>query len=118
MKKLETVIKKRFKKKINLLSLVDETGIKRYNEFYRCSRCTCQETETKKVRDRWMYKITLSETDLLKFKGESMGYAPLEKVKFLCPKHFEIEGVPEGFVEVGLPYFLSINITNKGIFSF
>lgn len=108
------------KKLINPISLVDETGVKNSKDVYICSKCK-KAVNLEKAREHgWHYKIKCSEKDMIYLDKNKMGYVHIKHVSYICAEHHQKLTQEEAieYVEIGLPYFLSVIGKKSGIFSF
>ena len=100
--------------------LVDETGLKNSREDYTCRACEKKVKSGHIQKKRWYYKIKVNETDLIHLEKNKIGYVSAEKVSYLCREDYSKLSKEEAieFVEIGLPYFISLINQKGGIFSF
>lgn len=101
------------------IDLVDETGVKNNKEPYCCEKCNKKIEFDKILKEGWYYKIKKKEAELIRLKNK-MGYVSIDDVTFLCKEDYHKLATDKvkDFVEVGLPYYISIIDKIGGIFSF
>lgn len=107
-------------KKIIPSQLIDETGQQNSIESYECFKCGNKESFNKIQYSGWYYKINCAENQLIYIKKKKLGFVEHDQVDYICPKHYRklTDLEKSKYVEVGLPYFLSIAIQSGGVFSF
>ncbi len=108
------------KKNINPNLLVDETGIKNLKEDYTCDLCNKKKPRNKIQSIGWYYKINKKEKDLIHLEKNKIGYVHIDNVTYICNEDYKKLTAEKAsdFVEIGLPYFISLDGQNGGIFSF
>ncbi|MBU1078439.1 MAG: hypothetical protein KKH98_14170 [Spirochaetes bacterium] len=107
-------------KKIDINYLVDETGLQNSRNPYECRRCKIKKNHDQVEKEKWYYQIKEKEKNLIYLKKDGIGYVPLDKVDYLCNRHFKSLNKKEAekFVQIGVPYFLTMIGKTGGIFSF
>lgn len=108
------------KKIINPNLLADETGVKNSMDDYICNVCGKKMHYSKIQCAEWYYKINAREKDLVYPGKNKIGYIPVRRIVYICNKHYKMlpKNRTSGFVEIGLPFFISRIGENGGIFSF
>ncbi len=108
------------RRRINISFLVNETGFQNSRNLYICKACKRRANSDQVEKEKWYYKINEKEENLVYLKKNGIGYVPFKKVVYICYKHYKIlsEKKASQFVQVGMPYFLSIIGKKGGILSF
>lgn len=108
------------RKRINISFLADETGFQNSRNLYICKTCKRRANLDQVKKEKWYYRINEKEENLIYLNKNGIGYVPLKKVIYICYKHYKFLSEREAsqFVQIGMPYFLSIIGKKGGILSF
>lgn len=105
---------------LNPSLLIDETGVKNSKTDYICSVCKKTADMARVQQEIWYYKIKAAEKDLIYLEKNKIGFIKASKVIYICHDDYLKLSAADAkdYIEIGLPYFLSLISKKGGIFSF
>ena len=92
---------------------INELGEFSSDEQYICKVCMRQATENQAKEERWYYSVQKKD-DL---DTQNLQYFDFNDVEYVCHEHYKTLDKEEAlnYVEIGYPYYSSLQLNNNNI---